>query len=182
MKGKEAESFYKKAVQSGDDAAIRRAGDLLYDAYFRLVFSVAFNVLQQKEDAEDTTSEAFTNFFLEPHRCLEINNIKYYLINSARFGAYKLLKKRQVLPDDMDVESVTDLDPYFGYSDSYEQLPEFTELNQEERAIVAMHVFYDFSFREIAGELGETTHSISGKYRRAKQKLKAFYKKEGIRP
>ena len=181
MTGKEAELNFKKAIRSGNEASFRHAGDLLYGVYYKLVFSVSFNVLQQKEDAEDVAAEAFTNLFSDPYRCLNINSIKYYLLNSARFAAYKLLEKRQALPDDVDIEAVKDLNPCFGYDGSYERLPEFAELNREERAIVSMHVFFDFSFREIAEELRQTPHSVSGKYRRAKQKIKEFYRKEGIR-
>ena len=83
MRGSEVETMMKKALRWGDADSFRYASALLYETYYKLVFSVAFNILGQKEDAEDVAQEVFASTLNDPHRCLKISNFRLEILVTA---------------------------------------------------------------------------------------------------
>jgi DNA-directed RNA polymerase specialized sigma24 family protein len=96
------EKRLRDTLHQGDPIALKALMADLYQAYGRLALYVARQILPNPEDAEDAVSETFVSFFnnLAGHR--DVKSIKYYLLNSTRFIAYKKKKmaERQTGYDD----------------------------------------------------------------------------------
>lgn len=174
------EERLRKALDSGDKAAIRLVLEEIYSSYSRLAFFVAKQILEE-EDAEDAVSEAFVSFFNNLSAKRDVKNVKYYLLNSVKFICYHKKKEaeKKLSYDDDLVSGGEEID-VAKKLDEAEMLSEIKDvLNSEEAHLLIEHLEFGKTFQEIAAEEKTTGSSISSKYKRALDKLKNHYRKEG---
>lgn len=173
------EKEWNSAVSRSDEQRIGKVAEAIYNQYVRLVFKVAYTILLNKEEAEDVTQDVFISFFNTREKALEVTNIKYYLLNSAKFISYKRKQKDETTIGFEEEKTNSNFElPIESLLFSNKNSSGKPLLNEEEANIIIKHLEYDFTFKEIGEELGQTTHAISGIYRRAIEKLRNFYKEE----
>ena len=104
-----------KSIAEGDKTALKE----IYEEYLPYLYSVVYGVVQQKEAAEDVTSEVFLRIWKTAEKYRPGNGHKGYLATIARNMAIDELRKhkREVLPDDEE-------DDIFSSTASDEQGPE----------------------------------------------------------
>jgi RNA polymerase sigma factor, sigma-70 family len=177
------EKELRAALHSGQAANVKAVMAKIYEAYSRLAFYVAKQILGNDEDAEDASSEAFVSFFnsLPAHR--DVTSIKYYLLNSTRFIAYKK-KKAQEKQGSYDDE-IAPSNPIKSIPDKLDEEETLNSfkgvLSPEEMEIVVEHLELGLTFREIGKNLHTTGSAISSKYKRIIDKLRLHYVKEARR-
>ncbi|OPZ34648.1 MAG: RNA polymerase sigma factor SigX [Tenericutes bacterium ADurb.BinA155] len=179
-------SFEKRlrdTLHQGDPVALKALMADLYEAYGRLSLYVARQILPNPEDAEDAVSETFVSFFnnLVGHR--DVKSIKYYLLNSTRFIAYKKKKmaEKQTSYDD-DISGAEPPHDVASLLDEEAALRSFQGvLSKEEMEIVVDHLELGLTFREIGLAHHTTGSAISSKYKRIIDKLRLHYLKEARR-
>ena len=151
-----------------------KAFDEIYYSYYRLVFYQAYQVLNNKEDAEDVMQNTFLKFMNGINEVDENSNLKQYLSTIAKnlaIDGYRR-KKRQENVDDVD--SITSSNDRYSESDILISLR--GTLERDEARIFVLKVVYDYTFKEIAQELEVTLNVMEAKYYKALKKVKAHYK------
>ncbi|SDK91870.1 RNA polymerase sigma-70 factor, ECF subfamily [Pedobacter sp. ok626] len=93
------------------------AFELLFDRYWRAVYTTAFSFLNDAEAAAEIANDTFLNIWRKKDT-LNISSFKNYLTTSARYHTYKVLKAKKKMR--------------LSYVENYDQLPVSEILVQNE--------------------------------------------------
>ncbi|HLA97535.1 MAG TPA: sigma-70 family RNA polymerase sigma factor [Anaerolineales bacterium] len=167
-------------VQQNQEAAL----SVLYDRYGRLVYSMAFNALQDQALAEEITQDVFLRVWnkAETFRA-EQGKVVTWITSIARYRAIDVIRRRNVrpegnratwvddpgfeLPDALNVEAEVEA------SDSSRQIRRaMAQLPDEQRLVLAYAYFQGYTHSQIANALGEPLGTIKTRIRLAMQKLR----------
>ncbi len=163
-------------IQQGDKQGLKE----IYDEYGKTVYQCIFQILHNKHDAEDVTSDFFLKLWQIADTYCFGGRHKRWLVTIARNMALDMLKKRkhEVLTLNEDTEEGTLKEP----ADSVSTEDAVTEklsvaealdsLEESEREIVNMRILADMTFKDIAAVLGKPLGTVTWKYRNAIEKLK----------
>lgn len=164
-----------RRMKSGDKAALHE----IYDAYAGYIYSIVWQQVQNKEDAEDVTSEFFIKLWRFADTYKEGNGHRAWLATIARNMAIDLLRKnkREILTEDF-----TDTLPENSSKDNIEaevisdmSLKEaLQKLKPEEREIVNLKIMGGITFQEIAGILKVPMGTVTWRYQNAIKKLRRY--------
>ncbi|MCR5693214.1 MAG: sigma-70 family RNA polymerase sigma factor [Bacilli bacterium] len=179
MEDRRFEKEWKKAVTKRDGAKIRAVAEAIYNAYYRLLFKVSYAILLNQQDAEDITEESFVSFFSRMDETNDVSNIKYYLLNTAKYLSYRHKSHEETFVEfdeekadalfEMPVELLL-ISPTIKNTKGL--------LCELEATVLIQHLEYGFSFREIGESMNKTVNSISSIYRSAIGKLKKIYQEK----
>lgn len=145
-----------------------------YCSYRSLVFSIAYDILHDKDDAEDVVSDVFTKLYAHMLNCIEIRNVKPWLCVVTRNQAYDYLTDKQhyselsfdtICPDTVEIRVFAS-----------EILKKLLKHNKQWFDVIGMHYVLGMSVKEIALELNCTSHSVRGIIYRAKKYILNEYK------
>jgi RNA polymerase sigma-70 factor, ECF subfamily len=185
-------------VTLGDDAlirliALRRSDALsaLYDRYSRLVFSMAYRVVGDRETAEEITQDVFYRVWenAATYRS-EQAKLTTWMTSITRYRAIDILRKRQVRPerDSLNWEDAG-LDGNPGALESPEELTDLAlqqrrvraaiaVLPVDQREVLALAYFQGLSHSQIAEKLGQPLGTVKTRIRLAMQRLRDLLKDE----
>lgn len=139
------------------------------------LFSIAYNMTGQVQEAEDIVQDAFEDVLKKQRN--DVQNVKSYLtrivMNKAIDRLSHLKRQRETYPGPWLPE------PYITQSDSphhdilpYAFIHVMEELNSVERAVFILRESFDYPYEEIAEICGLTVDNSRQVLHRAKQKLK----------
>lgn len=164
----------KKAIRdiaSGD----RNAIGVIYDRAYKQIYSVAWSVVKNHEDAEDVSQETLCEIL----RCASSyrgGNAKAWILAIARNRAVELVKKqsRLSLREDMTAETA-----YFCAEGTPEDevicMDALQTLSDTEREVVLLRVYCKCRHKEIAALLDISAAASEKHYQRGLAKLKAYF-------
>ncbi len=170
-----------------DEALIRLAkGDMdaltvIYDKLGRKIFMLAFSILHDKDLAEDVMQDVFLRLVREAHTYKEKSNAIAFILTVTRNHSLNVLaKKRRELSHTRPIEEGEEIaDPSEDlYSESFGEIFALRSLDDDERQIVVMKLDAKMKHKDIALILGISEDASQKRYRRALEKLKAYYKEE----
>lgn len=171
------EQKLKLALKFADEQKIHEVFNQIYVKYGKLVYFMISKYVDNPQDIEDLTQEVFLKFFNGLHKT-EINNIKYYLVTSAKNIAINFLRSKQVtceLDERILFDNLCEKEDGNDCIDIIKDLRSF--LKDEEVYIVLQHVINCRSFKDISNECGKHINTIMAKYYRAITKIR----KRGMR-
>ncbi len=194
IRGDEKELQSALAVTELDDfALIQRTaqGDetalgALYDRYGRLVLSVAYGVVQNRETAEEVTLDIFTRAWEKAHTYdPQQAKVSTWLTRMARNRAIDRLRREKVRPfhhsvhwSDVIAEPVTESNqPETAVHLSLEQQrvrAAVASLPPAQQEALALAYFQGYSHSEIAQALDQPLGTVKGRIRAGMQKLRAL--------
>lgn len=170
-------------IANGQSAAL----GVLYDRYGRLVFSLAFHIVNDSGLAEEITQEVFLQVWNKAASYqAELGKVSTWLTSVARHRAIDSLRRRSVRPEG----NSTDLDdsdepngPHWIDPLNVEMQTELTlqnhtvrqavaQLPKEQQRALALAYFQGLSHQEIAEITGEPLGTIKTRIRLAMQKLR----------
>jgi RNA polymerase sigma-70 factor, ECF subfamily len=174
-----------------------REGDLdafetLATRYDRQVYSLAFRILRNQEDAEDVTQETFISVLENLSSFREESSFSTWLLRIATYAALKIVRKRKGLPT-ISLESA--IEPQEGYEtvphpefiadwkDSPEALVEQNEtrrlidealarLDEKHRLVFLLRDVEGFSIKETSEALGLSEANVKVRLLRARLQLR----------
>lgn len=170
----------------GDKSGLRD----IYEAYIGYIYRIIFEVLQNKENAEDVTSEFFIKLWDKADAYKPGNGHKAFLTVMARNMAIDFLRKYRkeeltAMMHDIAIEPEDErLTQKQIFSNRVEQSTEeevieevsireaLDILKETERQIVSMKVLGDLTFKEIAEIIGIPMGTVTWRYRTAIEKLR----------
>ena len=165
-----------RSVASGSKEALK----LIYKEYGRMIYSAAFEVVKNRENAEDITSDFFIRLYTSAAATYTPGNgHKRWLASIAHNMAIDLLRRNsheQLL--DEDEESArqeipdTDAPPDITVTDRITIAQAMQTLDDKERQIINLKFEADLTFRDIASVMKMPMGTVTWKYRSAIEKLR----------
>lgn len=148
----------------------------IYENYVGYIYRIIYEVLQNKENAEDVTSDFFIRLWDKAEQFKPGNGHKGYLAVIARNMAIDFLRKHKK-------EELTELMQDLGTgaeesSVEQEVLEDMTirqaldTLKPSERQVVSLKVLGELTFKEIAQCMGIPMGTVTWKYQNAIKKLR----------
>lgn len=157
----------------------------LYDRYSRLVMSVAYGVVHNRETAEEVTLDIFTSVWQKAEMYdAGQARVSTWLTRMARNRAIDRLRREKVRPSqhsvswaEMPVEPVLDEtnDPETAVHLNLEQQrvrAAVASLSTQQQEALALAYFQGYSHSEIAQALNEPLGTVKGRIRAGMQKLR----------
>ena len=168
-----------------EQAAVGASLEELYDLHARALFRYAVAVVGNAEDAEDAVQEVFTRVARESKRLARIRDVRAYLFTATRNAAYTILRKRRRRRETdyaklADIESDADGEAQRSIDASVLRQT-FVGLPVEQREVLALKVFEEMTFQEIALAVGASINTIASRYRYAVAKLRQVLEDEDER-
>lgn len=156
--------------------------DRIYNTYKNMVYAVAYDVLKNVHDAEDTVQISFIKVIRLLPRIDEndIDTLKFrkLMIIIARNTAIDLLRKAKILPipcEEIEAETLQDAEELYFKTEDYKNLVRcLNELNEGYQDILRLKLLYRLSAKEIAQILNITEVNVNVRYIRAKRRLAAM--------
>lgn len=169
----------EKAIQNENDTEIELLFEEVYNKYYNLISYLISHNVKNNKDVEELVNDTFVNFY---NNCFTkpINNIKYYLVKSAKNISINFLKKKQI-----NYEYNEDyINNYNDYNDKtyYDEIMILLEkyLTEEEIKIILLYNVDCYSLKEIANKIKKPYNSVVSIYNRAIKKFKKeVYKNVG---
>ena len=183
------EHQYEEAVARmvrGDKSGLKE----IYENYIGYIYRIIYDVLQNKENAEDVTSEFFIRLWDKAEQFKPGSGHKGYLATMARNMAIDFLRKHRreeltALMQDLGAEQEEE-EP--GRSRLYQKEAEsmveqevvsdlsirqaLETLKPSERQVVSLKVLGELTFKEIADVMGIPMGTVTWKYQNAIKKLR----------
>ena len=180
MTQKEFETAIKR-LQKGDKQALKE----LYEAYGTWIYSVVRDVVGNREDAEDITSEFFIRLVRAAQSYRKGNAHKAWLMQIARNMAIDLLRKRgHEMPVYEDEDgNVNEVFEVGGQNTSTSRVENTTMMAQDlkqameslppkEKEVIDMKLLGDMKFKEIAEVTGSPMGTVTWLYNQGIQRLR----------
>ena len=149
------------------------AYNMLYEKYYKLVYSIAFSVLKNKDDSEDIANEVFTKIYKLDKEKLPVSNEASWLFTVTRNECFTYLRKSRVnisideiydVPSDSkEIQEIVD-------SEYYNKL--ISGLSEQEKTIVSLKVLSGFTFSKISQVMNLPIGTVQWKYYKAINALK----------
>ncbi len=173
-----------------EDSEFRTKLEQLYYDNRNLMFKIAYEILSNKEQAEDAVHESFIRIIKNLHKinldnCPQTRNFLVIICRNVAINIYNHNKKTENV--DYEVENIPS-DDNFNPVDiviNNESLERLTflimELKPIYRDVFLLRYSHGFSREEIAEQLGITIEAVKKRITRAKKILVEKMKKEGAR-
>lgn len=161
-------------LREGDDAALEE----LYEDMKTPVFTIAFRIVRDREQAEDILHDLFLKLYQSPPDS-SVKNPRAWIfqaahnlsLNSLRRPKPAELREDEPAPGDPVADAVA---LHLDMEEGLRQLP------LVETEIVSYHVYGELKFREIAELLNLPLGTVLWRYRQAIHRLQTYFK--GGRP
>ena len=178
MTDKEFDAAMSK-IRQGDKQGLQE----IYEAYIGLIYAIVLDVLQNKESAEDVTSDFFIKIWDKADYYKSGQGHKAWMAAIARNMAIDYLRKyRKEEASDFleDIDSEELSQKTMGYESPVEReiiadvsvKEALSELKEKERQIMNMKILGDMTFQEIADALHIPLGTVTWRYRNAVNKLR----------
>lgn len=149
-----------------------------YDAHADALFGFLLNLLRDKEQAREVMQELFKKLAQQPDRLQRARDMRSFLIRMAHHLAIDLIRRRDTRERHHDqarsenaglFAPATDPDESSVRSALAEAL---TELPSDQRAVVHLKLWEQFTFEQIAATLDIPQNTAASRYRYGLDKLR----------
>lgn len=160
-------------MKSGDKSALHE----VYEAYVGYIYTIVFQTVLNREDAEDVTSEFFIKLWRLADTYRGGNGHRAWMAAIARNMSVDLLRKtrREVLTDDFaenEVQSATEASVEQEVLSDVGLKQALDMLKPNEREVVHLKIVGDMTFQEIANVLNIPLGTVTWRYQNAIKKLR----------
>ena len=147
---------------------------VIYRAYGKMVYSVAYQIVNNLSDAEDVLQEVMLNVVKYAHTYRQGTNPKAWIMSITRSCALDVVKKR------INATPIDDLD--YLLTDSGDNIDEMlavrealNKLDEQDRMILNLKLHIGLSHKEIASVMGVNVFAVQKRYQRALSRFKKYY-------
>lgn len=167
---------------NGDKDGLR----LIYEAYVKLIYSVVYNTIHNKEDAEDLTSEFFVKLVRiadsykmgSPHKTWLVTIAKNMTIDCIRKKSHEFAASgsdgdednRDLFDEVLTKENESSLEDSVVLS--HDMRAAMETLSEKEREIVDLKLISQLKFKEIAEILDQPMGTVTWLYNQGIKKLR----------
>ncbi|MBW3636991.1 MAG: RNA polymerase sigma factor [Armatimonadetes bacterium] len=144
---------------------------LIYDRYAASLYWVLNAILNSPADAEDALQETFVA--LATGRAGKIRDLKSYLLVAARHQAFTILRRRKREGDFEDVAELEIAAPE-AVSTPHDFAHLLARLPLEQREVIALKVWEELTFAEIAQVVRASPNTVMSRYRYGIERLRKW--------
>lgn len=153
----------------------------IINKYGNSIYRLAFAIVKNKADAEDTTQEVFIKFIKNRHKIINDSHLKAWLIRVTINHCKNLLSEYwnknttaldNVINFSSELSDSSDLDNIIKQEESNELIVAVNSLPAKYRAVIHLYYYEDYSVKEIAEALKLSSGTIKWQLSRARQLLK----------
>lgn len=163
------EAEWRARLAQGDLEVIA----LLYDRYATSLYRVLTAILGVGSDAEDALQEVFVG--LTQGRTKRIQNLRAYLFTAARNEARTLLRRRG---RECAWEAAESLVQAAEATTAGELQSLLQRLPVEQREVIAMKIYEEMTFAEIAQAVKASPNTVASRYRYGIERLRGWLQEE----
>ena len=159
----------------------RIAFEKLYNNYNKLIYSIAYSILKNKQDAEDVVQIVFEKLYLIDKEKLPNRNESSWLYSITKNETINYLKRNK---NNIDLDSIYNIEDDNNEinkiidQDNYNRL--ISKLNNKEKEIISLKIISNLSFEEIGKLLKEPTGTVKWRYYKAVNTLKILLSNLGM--
>ncbi len=164
-------------LQQGDEKALEE----LYECLKVNIFSLAFQMLKSKEEAEEVLQDTFLKLFkkadgYKPRR----GSVRAYIYTIARNECISRLRAKQVRPqvdESWQTETIEDIVHKENKADPVDQIviaKALDHLREEDRDLVRQAFFCGYSHRELANSMGLPLGTVKTRIRQALLRMRRY--------
>lgn len=176
MNKKELKDIFNK-MKDSDETALEQ----LYQKYGNLVYGIAFGILKNKEDSEDTVQNVFCKLYKMDKEKLPSDKEACWLYTLSKNEAISLYRRKN---EDVDLDSIYGIEENNNEIDKSIDILEFNRLinslNEKEKQIISLKILSELSFDEIAKFLNEPVGTIKWRYYKSLHSLKLLFSNLGM--
>lgn len=176
MNKKELKDIFNK-MKDSDETALEQ----LYQKYGNLVYGIAFGILKNKEDSEDTVQNVFCKLYKMDKEKLPSDKEACWLYTLSKNEAISLYRRKN---EDVDLDSIYEIEENNNEIDKSIDILEFNRLinslNEKEKQIISLKILSELSFDEIAKFLNEPVGTIKWRYYKSLHSLKLLFSNLGM--
>jgi len=158
------------ALAEGD----REALGVIYDRMARLVFTAAYAVLGNVQEAEDVLQDTLIEIAACAHAYRPGGSAAAWMLTVARHTAIDALRRRRPTVPIEDAQP--ELSVHSEGIAAFEAAEMLRLLGEDERQIVVFRLYSRLPYGHIAGIMGITVAAAQKKYQRALKKLRNEYR------
>ena len=171
MNKKELKDIFNE-MKDSDETALEQ----LYQKYGNLVYGIAFGILRNKEDSEDTVQNVFCKLYKMDKEKLPSDKEACWLYTLSKNEAISLYRRKN---EDVDLDSIYEIEENNNEIDKSIDILEFNRLinslNEKEKQIISLKILSELSFDEIAKFLNEPVGTIKWRYYKSLHSLKLLF-------
>ena len=160
IKKQELHEIFQKAKQ-GEANALNE----LHEKYHKLIYSIAFSILKNKEDSEDVVQIVFLKIFQTDKNKLPTANEASWLYSLTKNETLNYLRKKKLEVNIDEIYYMSEEDNELNKiidNDSYNRI--ITKLDKQAQEIVSLKILSNMSFREISLFLNMPMGTVQWKY------------------
>ena len=173
---KKTDEYYIREILKGDSGSFSQ----LVEKYSHLAFSLSMKILNQREDAEEVAQDAFIKAYNSLSSFQSSSTFKTWFFRIVYNTAISRLRSRKNIEVKIDDIKITDVEIQATESaigqlntddrQKYLQIG-LDRLEPDERALLKMYYYDDFSMDEISVIAGLTVSNVKVKIHRSRKKL-----------
>jgi RNA polymerase sigma-70 factor (ECF subfamily) len=158
------------AIASGDQSG----AEVIYRIYGRMIYSVALQILQSHDSAEDVVQEVLVAVMKHAASYKKSTNPRAWVMAIAR---NKAMDHFRVFKDCLPEETISDRDTISSANveESVLLADALASLSCEERLLVNLKTYIGLSHKEIASVMNITESNAQKRYERAIAKLRRYF-------
>lgn len=158
------------AIAGGDRSQV----EVIYRIYGRMIYSVALQILQSHESAEDVVQEVLVGVMKHASSYKKDTNPRAWIMAIARNKAMDHIRAyREHLPEEAVAER--QMVSHENVEESVLLADALASLSREERLLVNLKTYIGLSHKEIASVMEITESNAQKRYERAIAKLRAYF-------
>ncbi len=146
----------------------------IVDKYADMIFRIAYQNLNNKQDAEDIMQEVFLSLLKTDTQFEDFNHIKAWLIKvtvNKCIDVKKSFFRQKTVPLEEEIA--------FYNQKEQDLLAELNKLPDDYRNIIYLYYYESYTIAEIAKILGKKQNTVNSKLQRGRKKLKIILQKGG---
>ncbi|MDC2867282.1 RNA polymerase sigma factor [Bacillus sp. BP-3] len=153
----------------------------LYELYEQKIYYVAYSILNNIQQAEDTVQETFITLYqnLEKLHSLNTQELKRYILRIAKnkaIDSYRKNKRQEMFLEEYQRESsevadenIEEWEQRFMSEAQIDTL--LKALNESNRQVFKYKVFYNLTYQEISNLMGITEVNVRKQFERARKRV-----------
>lgn len=147
---------------------------VIYDCMARMIFSVAYAITGNYQDAENALQDTIIEITKYAHTYRGGSNAKAWILAMARHCSIDIVRKRKSVVSIEETETV-EIPETESDLTRLEVLDMLSVLDGEEKQCLILRLYAKMPYKEIADVMRISVASAQKKYQRAVRKLKDYY-------
>jgi RNA polymerase sigma-70 factor (ECF subfamily) len=156
---------------------------VIYDRHAEALYRLLVAILGRADDAEDALQETFVK--LATKSLSHVEDLRPYLFRMARNEAINILRRRkrenrlmENYGEEIETASSFNGDKFSAANHNWQKL--LARLPLEQREIIALKIWEEMTFAEIAAVVKTSPNTAASRYRYGIERLRKWYAEENV--